>query len=134
MDYNQNEIGKYELIFSLGNMGEIETVKASIDMLSSILKYIDINYMTNDESNSIYALDINDVKMQKDIIRRFIVRGVKSDYSEEAINRAKEVLMMGIKNVDDTTRIFQQMSFPFENDIDDKKSFLKSIYQELFEG
>lgn len=107
--------------------------KVNIDMLSSILMYVDINYMTDDECNSIYELDINDEKNQKDIIRRLIVSGVKSDYSEGAFNRAKEVILMGINNIEAATKIFQQMSFPFENDIADKKAFLEIIYQELFE-
>ncbi|MBU3104324.1 hypothetical protein [Clostridium gasigenes] len=108
--------------------------KANIDMLISILMYIDINYMTDDESDSIYELDINDEKNRKDIIRRLIVPGVKSDYSEGAFKRAKEVIVMGIEDIETTTKIFHQMSFPFESDILDKKTFLEIIYQELFEG
>lgn len=108
--------------------------KANINMLSSILKYIDINYMTDEEINSVYTLDINDEKNQKDIIRRLIVNGVKFDYSEGAFKRAKEVIVMGIENNESTTKIFHQMSFPFESDILDKKTFLERIYKELFEG
>lgn len=115
-------------------MGEIDMAKVNINMLSSILKYIDINYMIDEESNSVYALDINDEKNQKYIIRRLIVPGVKSDYSEWYFKRAKEVIVMGIENIETTTKIFHQMSFPFESDIVDKKTFLEIIYQELFEG
>lgn len=107
--------------------------KANIDMLSSILKYIDINYMTDDEENSIYLLDINDEQSQKEVIQSLIVPGIKSGYSEKAISSVKEVLVMGINNINAATKVFQQMSFPFESDIKDKKAFLKIIYQELFE-
>lgn len=107
--------------------------KVNMDMLISILKYIDINYMTDDEGNGIYLLDINDEENQKEIIRKLIVPGIKSDYSEETFDRAKEVLLMGINNIEASMKIFQQMSFPFESDMKDKRGFLKKIYQELFE-
>lgn len=107
--------------------------KATIDMLVSILKYIDISCMSDEDTDSVYDLDINDEKNQKYVIRRLIVSGIKSEYSEEAFNRAKEVIVMGIKNIEAAAKIFEQMSFPFESDIVDKKTFLEIIYQELFE-
>lgn len=106
--------------------------KVDIDLLSGILMYIDIEYMTDDECDNIYDLDINDEENQRYVIRRLIVSGVKSDYSERAFNRAKEVILMGINNIEAATKIFQRMSFPFEDEIADKKSFLKILYQELF--
>ena len=43
--------------------------KAKIEMLISILKYIDIDYMSEEECNSIYFLDVNNTEQQKQIIR-----------------------------------------------------------------
>lgn len=106
--------------------------KARVSMLSSILKYIDIEYMTDEETNSIYDLNINDKENQKKVIQNLIVPGIKEQYSEDAFNRAKEVLTMGINNINETTKIFEQMSLPFESDIEDKKAFLEIIYEELF--
>jgi len=105
--------------------------RATITMLTSILMFIDINYMTDEECDTIYELDINNEKNQKDIIQRLIVPGVKSEYSVTAFNRAKEVLEMGIDDIKAATKIFNQMSFPFEDDIVDKKAFLKRIYEEF---
>jgi hypothetical protein len=111
----------------------IATAKARIDMLSSILKYIDVDYMTDDEYNRIYELDINDEKNQREIIRRLIVPGAKAEFSEEDFKLTKEAILLSINNIESDTKIFQQMSFPFDDDIEDKKAFLQRIYHELFE-
>lgn len=107
-------------------------VKVSINMLVSILKYIDIEYMTDEETNSIYDLDINDEKDQKKVIQNLIASSIKEEFSEDEFITAKEVLEMGINNIDKATKVIERMSFPFESDIEDKKAFLEIIYEELF--
>lgn len=105
---------------------------ADIEMLVSILKYIDIEYMTDDEADSICDVDINNKNEQREVIRKLIVPGIKIQYSKEAFERTKDLIKFSIKNSKKTNKVFEGMSFPFEDEIGDKNDFLKTIYEELF--
>jgi hypothetical protein len=112
-------------------MGAIIMAKAKIEMLISILKYIDIDYMSEEECNSIYFLDVNNTEQQKQIIRTIIVPGFK-ELNNTSQERLKEVLKLCLQDMESVNVIFERVSMPFENDIEDKKAFLENIYEELF--
>ena len=46
--------------------------------------------------------------------------------------RLKAVIKLCLEDIESANAIFEIVSMPFENDIEDKKAFLENKYKELF--
>lgn len=100
--------------------------------IASLLQYIDMEYMSNQEYDSICDLDINDEAQQLQVIRLAIIPGYLG-CNEITQKSLKKLLELCLKEGVALDELFEMRSFPFENEIEDKKGFLQNLYKELFE-
>ncbi|WP_043891210.1 hypothetical protein [Paenibacillus sp. Aloe-11] len=99
----------------------------------TLLKYLDFDIMAEEVCDSIYDLDINNEEQQLQVIRTAIVPAYRdfNPLEKESIKKVLGICLQEDVLLDD---IFQRISFPFDNEIIDKKIFLENIYKELFDG
>ena len=107
--------------------------RISVDMLASILKYMDIEYMTDEECDSIYDLDINDGEDQEAVIERVIIPGLVREYEKNEFKEFREIILLGLNKVKERNIEFKSRSFPFKNELQDQEAFLRKIYNKLLE-
>ena len=107
--------------------------RISVDMLVSILKYIDIEYMTDEEGDSICELDINDEEDQEEVILKLILPGIKSEYPKSRFHVLREIIELALDKDKERKSVLGIMSFIFEDELKDQKAFLRKIYDKLLE-
>ncbi|MDM5281755.1 hypothetical protein QUF95_30935 [Paenibacillus silvae] len=100
------------------------------ESIVTLLKYLDIDFLTEDQYEEICDLNINDEEQQLKVIKAVIVPGFNSLNDREQQSMMK-VLNMCLGDNISFTGVFVSISLPFENEIIDKKNFFRNILKEI---
>ncbi|MGG3837472.1 hypothetical protein ABEV00_10590 [Paenibacillus thiaminolyticus] len=103
------------------------------DSIVTLLKFLDMDFITDEQYDKICDLDINNQEEQLQVIRAVIVPGYYT-LNEKDQRSTKKVLEMCLEEKKPLNGIFVSISMPFDSEITNKKVFFKNIYKELFRG
>lgn len=101
------------------------------ESIVTLLKYLDVDFLTEEQYEEICDLDINDKEQQLKVIKTVIVPGYKG-LNEKDQQDMKKVLQMCLEDNISFTGVFVSISLPFEDDIKNKKEFFQNIQWEIF--
>ncbi|WP_374017316.1 hypothetical protein ABU162_24610 [Paenibacillus thiaminolyticus] len=102
------------------------------DDIVCLLKFLDNNFLTDEQFDKICDLDINNKEEQLQVIRTVLVPEYYglNEKDQRSMKKALEMCLEEKKpNLD---RVFFSITMPFESDIVDWKAFFENIYKELF--
>jgi hypothetical protein len=102
--------------------------------LVTLLKYLDNDFISDEQYEIVGSLDINTLEQQNKIIRTLLIPGFEefNKITQESIKKLLEDCLQDPKSSKDLDIIFSSISMPFENDIQDKRAFIENVYKELF--
>ncbi|WP_019418923.1 hypothetical protein [Paenibacillus sp. OSY-SE] len=101
------------------------------ESIVTLLKYLDMDFMSDEQYDNICDLNINDQEHQLQVIRAVIVPGY-NELNERDQQSMKKVLEMCLQERVSLNGIFVSISMPFESEIKNKRGFFQNIYEELF--
>ncbi|NGP61480.1 hypothetical protein L3476_16535 [Paenibacillus thiaminolyticus] len=101
------------------------------DMIVSLLVFLDY-FLTDEQHDKIWNLDINNQEDQLQVIRTVLVPGYYT-FNEKEQRSMKKVLEMCMEDKKTNfDRVIMGLTMPFESDIVDWNAFFENIYKELF--
>ncbi|OBY76883.1 hypothetical protein BBG47_24575 [Paenibacillus sp. KS1] len=102
------------------------------DSIVSLLKFLDYDFLTDEQFDKICDLDINNQEEQLQVIRTVLVPEYYG-LNEKGQQSMKKVLEMCLEEKNpNLDRVFVSITMPFKSEIVDWKAFFKNIYKELF--
>lgn len=107
--------------------------KADVNDLVSILKFLDENFLSEEQFNEICYLNLNDVESQKLIARKVLVPGFNEmDHKtqEHLINSLREIIDRSM----DCSSVFERINTPFDFSGINQADFVEVVYEAICRG
>ncbi|NMB95551.1 MAG: hypothetical protein GYA02_02920 [Clostridiaceae bacterium] len=106
-----------------------------IEGLTTLLKYLDNDLLSNEQYEIIGDLNINNDEQQKKIIKAVLVPNFNefNKITKDSIKTILEECLKGDVSESSIAKVINCISMPFSSEIEDKKTFIRNIYSELFE-
>lgn len=101
-----------------------------VDHLISLLKFLDENFLEDDQFKEVGDLNIEDPKDQRVIVQKIILPGFES-MNETTRNHLKKVLKHVVGKGLDCSGVFEDINTPFDFSVINTLEFVRIIYEEI---
>ena len=115
-------------------MGAMIMNMKKFEGIITILKYLDNDFISDEQYEIICNLDINNQEQQNQIIRTTLLPNFRefNEITQHSIKKLMEECLQDKEATLYLDKLFISISMPFESEITDKRAFLQNVFEELF--